>query len=134
MKLIILCTQKSEEQCDPQKLLGAFKTELEARETANYLAGNNPGQVSGQPQLNHNQPLTASALYTTDKGAPKVCILQTESQKQQMLGSDKCCREEGNFKKTWEMFSMLVCWALGSTLPLKNEVFSLFQESRPKHL
>ena len=49
MKLIILRTQKSEEQWDLQKLLDAFKTELEAREKANYLAGNNPRQVSGQP-------------------------------------------------------------------------------------
>ena len=74
MKLIILRTQKSEKQCDLQKLLDAFKTELEARETANYLAGNNPGQASGQPKLNRNQPLTASTLYTTDKGAPKVHV------------------------------------------------------------
>ena len=49
-----------------------------------------------------------------------MCILQTESWKQQMLGSDKCCREEGNFKKTREMFCMLASRALGSTLPLKK--------------
>ena len=69
MKLIILRTQKSEEQWNLQKLFDAFKTELEAREKANYLAENNPGQVSGQPKLNRNQQLTASALYTTEKGA-----------------------------------------------------------------
>ena len=51
MKLIILRTQKSEEQWDLQKLLNAFKTELEAREKANNLAENNPGQVSDQQNL-----------------------------------------------------------------------------------
>ena len=54
MKLIILRTQKSEEQWNLPKLLDAFKTEFEAKEKANYLAENNPGQVSGQPKLNRN--------------------------------------------------------------------------------
>ena len=36
MKLIILLSQKSEEQWDLRKLLDAFKTGLEAREKANY--------------------------------------------------------------------------------------------------
>ena len=100
MKLIILCAQKSEEQWDLQKLLDAFKTELEAREKANCLAEKNPGQVSGQSKLNRNQPLTASALYTTEKGAPRSAYCK------QIHRSNKCfvvasvCREEGNFKKT----------------------------------
>ena len=71
IKLIILRTQTSEEQWDLQKLLDVFKTELEAREKANYLEENNPGQVSGQPKLNRNRPSTASAFYTTEKGAPR---------------------------------------------------------------
>ena len=81
-KLIILRTQKSEEQWDLQKLLDAFK--IETREKANYLAENNPGQVSGQPKLNSNQPLTASALYTTEKGAPR-CVYCKQNHK-----SNKC--------------------------------------------
>ena len=84
MKLTILPTQKSEEQWDLQKLHDAFKTELEAREKANYLAGNNPGQVSGQPKLNRNQPLIASVFYTTENGALRCAYCK------QNHGSNKC--------------------------------------------
>ena len=119
MKLIILCTRNSEEQWDLQKLLGAFKTELEAREKASNLAENNPGQVSDQPKLYRNQPLTASALYTTEKGAPRWAYCKQNHRSKKMLGGDKCCREEGNFKKHGKCLHACIPGTWQYTVPQK---------------
>ena len=124
MKLIILHTQKSEEQWDLQKLVDAFKTELEAREKTNYLAGNNPGQVFSQPKTNRNQPLTASVFYTTKKSEPRCAYCKHNHRNNKWLVVTSVTVRKAIKKNTGNVLH--ACdQGLSSTLPIKNEVLSL---------
>ena len=131
-KLIIFRTQKSEEQWDLQKLLDAFKTELEAREKANYLAENNPGQVSGQPKLNRNQPLTASALYTAEKGAPRCAYCKQNHRSNKCLVVTSVAERKAILRKHGKCFACLCPGHLAVHCPSKMKCYHCFRIHYPR--
>ena len=81
--------------------------ELEAREKANYLAENNSGHVSCQTTLNRNQPLTASVLYTNEKGAAKCAYCKQNHRSNKCLVVTSVTERKAILRKHGKCFACL---------------------------
>ena len=77
IKLAILHNTEQTEKFDLESLMEIFKKELEAREKISFLGGSTATAFSNSAKYTRSQqPATAPALFTSEKGAP-YCVYCT---------------------------------------------------------
>ena len=131
-KLAILHNTEQTEKFDLESLMEKFKKELEAREKITFLSGSTAIECSNSAKYTRSQqPATASALFTSERGTPYCvyCTQQHQSTKCRVVTNIDA--RKAILRKKGKCFSCVRSGQLAKNCPSKIKCYHCSKTHHP---